>query len=236
MQRVGVEEARDIFSRENARTSTARSTGGEIDASVFDDSADEMEACGVDGWWARGPVRGTAENARLARFETSLAALCEGFVDECARATRERESGFDVLVRRPEQGTASTHREQRRETIPTLRDDAAVRVTVKTSEEKLEDGYRWRKYGNKMLSGQPHPRAYYKCTSGSGKGCLQKHVEKIARTSNKGRQRYLVTYYGKSGPTSDELLEELCTRLRSRANGRENSIDSVHMTRRASDS
>ncbi|MFS7935489.1 putative transcription factor WRKY family [Helianthus anomalus] len=38
------------------------------------------------------------------------------------------------------------------------------------------DGYRWKKYGQKMVKGTPHPRNYYKCTSA---GCtVRKHIEK----------------------------------------------------------
>jgi hypothetical protein len=40
----------------------------------------------------------------------------------------------------------------------------------------LDDGYRWRKYGKKLVKDSPNPRNYYRCSS---EGCgVKKRVER----------------------------------------------------------
>ncbi|KAL3654276.1 WRKY transcription factor 4 [Castilleja foliolosa] len=67
------------------------------------------------------------------------------------------------------------------------------RIIVQTTSEVdlLDDGYRWRKYGQKVVKGNPYPRSYYKCTS---KGCnVRKHVERAPSDP----KAVITTYEGK---------------------------------------
>ncbi|CAN6327886.1 unnamed protein product [Urochloa humidicola] len=67
------------------------------------------------------------------------------------------------------------------------------RVVVQTMSDidVLDDGYRWRKYGQKVVKGNPNPRSYYKCTT---PGCpVRKHVERACHDA----RAVVTTYEGK---------------------------------------
>ncbi|XP_058730576.1 probable WRKY transcription factor 3 [Vicia villosa] len=67
------------------------------------------------------------------------------------------------------------------------------RIVVQTTSDVdlLEDGYKWRKYGQKVVKGNPHPRSYYKCTS---PGCnVRKHIERVSTDA----KAVMTTYEGK---------------------------------------
>ncbi|WOH15349.1 hypothetical protein DCAR_0934887 [Daucus carota subsp. sativus] len=61
---------------------------------------------------------------------------------------------------------------------------------TKSDIDNLEDGYRWRKYGQKAVKNSPFPRSYYRCTNGK---CL---VKKRVERSSDDPSTVITTYEG----------------------------------------
>lgn len=64
-------------------------------------------------------------------------------------------------------------------------------VQNSTDSEIVGDGFRWRKYGQKVVKGNPYPRSYYRCTS--VKCNVRKHVERASEDP----RAFITTYEGK---------------------------------------
>nr|AKA27920.1 WRKY protein [Salvia miltiorrhiza] len=117
-------------------------------------------------------VSGSSDSEEVAGGETRVD---DGHEDEPESKRRI------VEVQNPEQASSS----HRTVTEP--------RIIVQTTSEVdlLDDGYRWRKYGQKVVKGNPYPRSYYKCTTA---GCnVRKHVERAASDP----KAVITTYEGK---------------------------------------
>ncbi|KAH0451788.1 hypothetical protein IEQ34_019087 [Dendrobium chrysotoxum] len=78
----------------------------------------------------------------------------------------------------------------------------STRVSFKTKSDHdvLDDGYKWRKYGKKMVKSSSNPRNYYRC---SIEGCnVKKRIERMEEDSS-----YVITSY--EGTHNHHALNQL---------------------------
>ncbi|PWA68400.1 DNA-binding WRKY [Artemisia annua] len=69
---------------------------------------------------------------------------------------------------------------------PVIKPIREPRLVVQTMSEVdiMDDGYRWRKYGQKVVRCNPNPRSYYKCTSAE---CPEQQQRRAAQASVKAK-------------------------------------------------
>ncbi|PNY16283.1 WRKY transcription factor, partial [Trifolium pratense] len=114
-------------------------------------------------------------------------------VDEFEQTSQTSFSGGDYDEFGPEAKRWKGEDENESYSIEGCRTVKEPRVVVQTTSEIdiLDDGYRWRKYGQKVVKGNPNPRSYYKCVI---QGCpVRKHVERAAHDM----KAVITTYEGK---------------------------------------
>ncbi|KAL9234500.1 hypothetical protein vseg_009368 [Gypsophila vaccaria] len=74
---------------------------------------------------------------------------------------------------------------------------------TRSSEDILDDGYRWRKYGQKSVKNSKFPRSYYRCTQ------LTCNVKKQVQRLSKDSSIVVTTYEGVHNHPSEQLMEAL---------------------------
>ncbi|XP_042971254.1 probable WRKY transcription factor 13 [Carya illinoinensis] len=66
----------------------------------------------------------------------------------------------------------------------------------------LDDGYKWRKYGQKVVKNTQHPRSYYRCTQDNCR--VKKRVERLAEDP----RMVITTYEGRHAHSPSHDMEE----------------------------
>ncbi|XP_027338921.1 probable WRKY transcription factor 53 [Abrus precatorius] len=82
---------------------------------------------------------------------------------------------------------------KKRNTLPRWTKQIRVKPGVGV-EGPLDDGYSWRKYGQKDILGAMYPRGYYRCTHRNVQGCL---ATKQVQRSDEDPTVFEITYRGK---------------------------------------
>ncbi|KAM7491440.1 hypothetical protein LguiA_034361 [Lonicera macranthoides] len=78
-----------------------------------------------------------------------------------------------------------------------------VAFHTRSSEDILDDGYKWRKYGQKSVKNNVHPRSYYRCTHHT---C---NVKKQIQRLSKDMSIVVTTYEGTHNHPCEKLMETL---------------------------
>lgn len=137
---------------------------------------------------AEGKSLGVLDSAETPGFQSTLASHNDD------RAIQGNMSFYDD----PADDDESESKRRKTESCPietnmasrAIREPRVV-VQIESDVDILDDGYRWRKYGQKVVKGNPNPRSYYKCTS---PGCpVRKHIER----ASDNLKCVLTTYEGK---------------------------------------
>ncbi|XP_008437983.2 probable WRKY transcription factor 75 [Cucumis melo] len=79
---------------------------------------------------------------------------------------------------------------------------------TRSTEDILDDGYRWRKYGQKAVKHSLYPRSYYKCTY------VTCNVKKQIQRLSKDRSIVVTTYEGIHNHPSHILMQTLTPLLK----------------------
>ncbi|KAF8033296.1 hypothetical protein BT93_D2028 [Corymbia citriodora subsp. variegata] len=83
-----------------------------------------------------------------------------------------------------------------------------IAFQTRSVDDILDDGYRWRKYGQKAVKNSVHPRSYYRCTHHTCN--VKKQVQRLAKDTS----IVVTTYEGIHNHPCEKLMETLTPLLK----------------------
>ncbi|XP_027157627.1 probable WRKY transcription factor 51 [Coffea eugenioides] len=103
----------------------------------------------------------------------------------------------EVAIKDKIRRAASSSSKNRKNTVP------KVVFQTRSPDDILDDGYRWRKYGQKSVKNSKYPRSYYRCSHHT---C---NVKKQVQRLSKDTSIVVTTYEGIHNHPCEKLMETL---------------------------
>ncbi|KAJ1263427.1 hypothetical protein BS78_09G183700 [Paspalum vaginatum] len=166
---------------------------GRESAAVLQDMLGQQPAAGAGA--APHGLRDLAEQI-LRCCDRALASLLSAHAETEEATSRKRkpdgERGGSAV---PPAGMRSSKR------MRMSRGERGTRVEKKGT---MEDGFIWRKYGQKDIHGSNYPRLYFRCTYKDDHGCM---ARRQVQQSDADPSVYLITYFGEHTCCRDGAIE-----------------------------
>lgn len=121
--------------------------------------------------------------AALLRGAATEEAACSSWARKRRKQPAERQGGLAP----PPPSPAATGSKR-------MRMSRGERGTRAEKKETMEDGFIWRKYGQKDIHGSNYPRLYFRCTYKDDRGCEARR--QVQRSDTDPCAAYLITYFG----------------------------------------
>ncbi|PIA41492.1 hypothetical protein AQUCO_02200127v1 [Aquilegia coerulea] len=165
--------------------------------SSIDGSGGQNTGGGVGETVGSGDISAVTPNSSISSSSTEAAGEEDSGKSKKNRQEKGCEDGSEMSkkVNKPKKKPEKRPREPR------------VAFMTESEVDHLEDGYRWRKYGQKAVKNSPYPRSYYRCTS---QKCI---VKKRVERSFQNPSIVITTYEGQHNHHSPATLRGNASRM-----------------------
>ncbi|KAI5574231.1 hypothetical protein POPTR_010G147700v4 [Populus trichocarpa] len=163
---------------------------------LLDINQDFGAAASLFDWFAQNPIVGSQQQQTFVPSPASTLPETSEVLNNPATpnssasiSSSSNEAGNDAFqqVKTGDQEEEQDHDKTKKQLKPKKKNQKRQReprfaFMTKSEVDHLDDGFRWRKYGQKAVKNSPYPRSYYRCTSA---GCgVKKRVERSSDDSS----------------------------------------------------